>query len=67
MRMKSISRSVMSGTYSCCGVEQLAHRDRDARLLAQQPEVVVVLGRERVLEEEQAVRLERLAQVDRLG
>ena len=47
-------------------VEQLAHRDRDARLLAQQPEVVVLLGRERVFEEEQAVRLERLAEVDRL-
>ena len=36
------------------------------RLLAQQPEVIVLLGRERILEEEQAIRLERLAQVDRL-
>ena len=47
-------------------VEELAHRDRDARLLAQQPEVVVVFGRERILEEEQAIGLERLAQIDPL-
>src|SRR5204862_5097560 len=47
-------------------VEQLAHRDRNARLLPQQPEMVVVFGRERILEEEQPIRLERLAQVDGL-
>ncbi len=47
------------------GVEQLAHRDRHARLLAQLPEPAVVLGRERVLEEEEVVGLERLAEVDR--
>ena len=45
------------------GVEQLAHRQRDARLLADQPEVVLVLGRERILEEEQVVLLQLLAQV----
>jgi hypothetical protein len=33
--------------------EQFAHGDGDARLLAQQPEVVVVLRRERVFKKEQ--------------
>ena len=39
-------------------VEQLAHRDRGRALLADLAEVRDVLGRERVLEEEQAERLD---------
>ena len=66
MRMKSISRSEIERQVLVRSVEQLAHRNRRARLLPQQAEVAVVFGRERVFEEEQAVRLQRLAERDRL-
>ena len=48
-------------------VEQLAHRERNARLLADQPEVILLLGRQRVFQEEQMVLLQLLAQADRLA
>src|SRR5919202_2093611 len=46
--------------------EQLAHGDRHRRLLAQDAEVLDVFRRERVLQEEQPVRLEVARQLDRL-
>ena len=42
--------------------EQLAHRDRDHALLAQDAEVVVVLRREEVFQEEQVELLQLLRQ-----
>ena len=48
-------------------VEQLAHRDRHARLLPDEVEVVLLLGRQRVLDEERVVLLQLLAQADRLA
>jgi len=47
-------------------VEQLAHGDRRTRLLAQQAEMVVVFGRERVLQKEQPKLLDVFAQSQRL-
>ena len=66
MRMKSISRSLISGRYSCWVLNSSPIAMRNAGLLPQQAEVIVLLRRERILEEEQPVRLERLAQVDAL-
>src|ERR1043165_9592149 len=47
-------------------IEQFALRKRNTRLLAQQTEVIIVFRRERVFEEKQTIRFERLAQIDRL-
>ena len=47
-------------------VEHLADRERRRRVLADQPEALLVLGRRRVLQPEQVVRLERLAEPRRL-
>ena len=47
-------------------VEQLSHRQRDGRLLPQQTEVVVLFGREWILEEEQPILFELLAERDGL-
>ena len=47
------------------GVEELTHGDGHARLLAQQAEVLVLLGRERVLDEVRVIALQLLADLDR--
>ena len=65
-RMKSIRRSRDQRHPLGLVDEQLAHRDRDRRLLAQQREPADVLGREAVLEEEEPELLELLGQPDRL-
>ena len=48
-------------------IEQLAHGDRRGALLPQEAEVVVLLGRERVFEEEGAILFQVLAELDRLA
>ena len=65
-RMKSISRSVISGRYSCGVLNSSPIAIGVLVCWRRMPEVAVLLGRERVLEEEQAVLLELLAQLDRL-
>jgi hypothetical protein len=44
---------------------ELAHRQRDRRLLPQQREVAVVFRRQRILEKEEAVGLQRAGHADR--
>ena len=46
--------------------EQLAHRERHRALPSEHAEVAEVLRRQRVLQEEQPVRLQRLGQTDRV-
>ena len=48
-------------------VEQLAHRQRNARLAANQPEVVFLLGGQGILQEKQVILLQLLAEVDGLA
>ena len=48
-------------------VEQLAHRDRSGALLADQPEVRDVFGRQRIFEEEQLELLDVLAELHGLS
>src|SRR6516165_9171783 len=48
------------------GIKKLAHRDRNARLLTDQAELVFFLRREWILQEEQVVFLKLFAKIDRL-
>ena len=66
MRMKSISRPAISGQVLLLGVEQLAHGDRRARLLADRRKCPCPRAK-RVFQEEQVVLLQLLAQADRLA
>ena len=65
--MKSISRPAISGTYSCWVLNSSPIAIGIARLLPDQLEVVLLLGRQRVLEEERAVLLQLLAQLHGLA
>ena len=65
--MKSISRSAIKRQVFLLRVEQLAHRQRHARLLPDQPEMVFLFRGQGVFKEEQVILFQLLAKLTRLA